>query len=99
MADAVVVEYKEGEYTIPASTSQQFTFWWGDGAEEKEYFNVSIAPDPNIANLIPLIEEQRQVSLFTGTPRQTMLLLTLRNNNNFAVKFVANHIRVHVVRV
>jgi hypothetical protein len=97
--DAVVVEYKSGEYTIPAGTSQPFTFWWGDGAEESEYFDVSIAPDPNIANLIPLIEEQRQIALFDGTPRQTMLILTLTNNNKVAVKFIANHIRVHVVHV
>ena len=97
--DATVIEYKAGEYTIAAATSQQFTFWWGSGAEESEYFNVSIAPDPKIANLIPLIEEQREIALFDGTPRQTMLILTLRNNNNFAVKFVANHIRVHVVRL
>ncbi len=95
--DHVVIEYKAGEYTIPATTSQQFTFWWGDGAEESEYFDVSIAPDPKIANLIPLIEEQREIALFGGTPRQTMLILTLRNNNNFAVKFIANHIRIHVV--
>ncbi len=101
--DTVVVEYKAGGYTIPATTSQQpshqFTFWWGSGAEESEYFDVSIAPDPKIANLIPLIEEQREIALFDGTPRQTMLILTLRNNNNFAVNFTANHIRVHVVHV
>ena len=69
----------------------------GDGAEESEYFNVSIAPDPNIANLIPLVEVSREIALYEGTPRQTMILLTLQNKNTNAVNFVANHIRVHVV--
>jgi len=97
MADAAVVEYKAGGYKILAGKTQSFTFWWGDGAEESEYFNVSIAPDPRIANLIPLIEEKREIALFEGTPPQTMLILTLTNNNPSDVSFVANHIRVHVV--
>jgi hypothetical protein len=99
MADATVTEYKVGEYTIGAGETQPFTFWWGDGAEESEYFNVSIAPDPNIASLIPLVEVQREIALYEGTPHQTMIILTLQNKNPAAVKFVANHIRVHVVRV
>jgi hypothetical protein len=98
--DAVVVEYKVGGYKILASKEpQDFHFWWGDGAEEKEYFNVSIAPDPKIPNLIPLIEQQRVIGLFNGTPRQTMITLTLLNNNPFDVSFTANHIRIHVVHI
>ena len=102
MADAVVVEYKAGGYSIAAMSKKSFTFWWGAGAEEHEYFNVSIAPDPNFAGtLVPLIEVQREIGLYEGTdgtPRQTMLILTLQNNNTTAVSFTANHIRVHVVQ-
>ncbi|HUB16913.1 MAG TPA: hypothetical protein VMB34_33570 [Acetobacteraceae bacterium] len=98
MADATVIEYKSGEYTCNPGKPEQFTFWWGDGAEQSEYFNVSIAPDPNFKNLIPLVEVSREIALYEGTPRQTMIILTLQNNNPGPVKFVANHIRVHVVR-
>jgi hypothetical protein len=95
--DAAVIEYKAGGYTIQPGPNQSFTFWWGDGAEQSEYFNVSIAPDPKIANLVPLIEEKREIALYEGTPPQTMLILTLTNNNPGPVEFVANHVRVHVV--
>ena len=98
MADATVVEYKAGDYKILAGRTQPFFFWWGDGAEQSEYFNVSIAPDPKIASRSPLIEVSREIALFEGTPPQTMLILTLTNNNHFDVNFLANHIRVHVVR-
>jgi hypothetical protein len=40
------VEYKSAVYTINSSSSEQFTFWWGDGASGIEYFDVSIAVDP-----------------------------------------------------
>ena len=39
--------------------------------------------------MVPLIEERRAITLFNGAPRQPMLILTLRNNNNFAVDFFA----------
>ncbi len=97
--DVTVIEYKTGGYTIPALTSQAFTFWWGPDAAGNEYFDVSIGPDPKIADLIPLIEEQREIGLFNGTPRQPMLILTLRNNNNFAVTFIANHVRIYMAKV
>ena len=42
-----------------------------------------------------LIEERRAVTMFGEAPRQPMVLLTLRNNNNFDVDFFANHIRVY----
>jgi hypothetical protein len=91
MAD---VQIKTGNYTIPAHTTQEFTFWWGSDARPATYFDVSIEPNPKIFEIIPLIEERRQITLFNGAPRQPMLILTLRNNNNFAVDFFANHIRV-----
>ncbi len=89
-------ELKTGEYTIPALTTQEFTFWWGADALPAEYFDVSIEPNPRNPNMIPLIEERREITLFNGAPRQPMLILTLKNKNNFAVEFFANHIRVHV---
>jgi hypothetical protein len=90
------VELKTGEYTIPAQTTREFTFWWGSDALPAAYFDVSIEPNPKIFDIIPLIEERRQITLFNGAPRQPMLILTLRNNNNFAVDFFANHVRVYI---
>jgi hypothetical protein len=85
------VELKTGEYTIPANTTKEFTFWWGSNVLPAEYFDVSIEPNQKIFNMTPLIEERRE-----RAPRQPMLIVTLRNNNNFAVDFFANHIRVHI---
>jgi hypothetical protein len=90
------VELKSAEYTIPALTTKEFTFWWGSNALPAEYFDVSIEPNPKDPNMVPLIEERRAITLFNGAPRQPMLILTLRNNNNFAVDFFANHVRVHI---
>jgi hypothetical protein len=89
------VEIKSGGYTIPALKSMEFTFWWGDGAVPLEYFDVSIEPNPTNPNMTPLIEEKREITLFNGAPRQPMLILTLRNNNNVPIDFFANHIRVY----
>jgi len=90
------VELKSGSYTIAAHTTQEFTFWWGSNALPAEYFDVSIEPNPVNPNMTPLIEERRVVTLFSGSPRQPMIILTLRNNNAFAVDFFANHVRVHI---
>jgi hypothetical protein len=38
------VELKSAEYTIPAMTTKEFTFWWGSDALPAEYFDVSIEP-------------------------------------------------------
>ena len=46
--------------------------------------------------MVPLIEERRAITLFNGAPRQPMLILTLRNNNNFAVDFFASRPRSHM---
>jgi hypothetical protein len=38
-------DHKQGTYSIPANSSQQFTFWWGrDSKAPNEFFDVSIAP-------------------------------------------------------
>ena len=91
------VEYKSAVYTIAPSSSQQFTFWWGNGSTGVEYFDVSIGvdPQPRRRPQLPLIEEQRAYLWddSEGDPRQ-ILLLTLRNNNNFEVFFIANHVRI-----
>ena len=93
MAD---VREKTGEYTIRARTTQEFTFWWGDDYLPASYFDVSIEPNAQGLNLIPLIEERRQITTVAPNGhRQPMLILTLRNNNNFDVPFFANHIRVN----
>ena len=90
------VDHKTGTYTIRAHTTQEFTFWWGSDALPTEYFDVSIEPNPVVFNMIPLIEERRQVTTIapSGDVRQPMLILTLRNNNTFDVPFFANHLLV-----
>ena len=94
------VEYKSGDYQIGPSSRQQFTFWWGSDIHEgTEYFNVSIAPvfNPNVSSQqLPLVEEQRAYLWdITEGPARSVLLLTLRNDNNSTVYFVANHVRIY----
>lgn len=93
MAD---VKVKSGGYRIPARKTQDFTFWWGDDYLPAGYFNVSIEPNAEGLDMIPLIEERRQVTTIapSGDVRQPMLILTLRNNNTFDVPFFANHLLV-----
>lgn len=89
------IDYKEGGYSIPALASQQFTFWWGKGTKApKEYFDVSISPevDKEHPELKPLVEAKKEVYNQDG---QVYLNLTLRNENNFAVNFIANHVRIY----
>jgi hypothetical protein len=91
------VKVKSGGYTIPAATTQDFTFWWGAEYLPSAYFDVSIEPNAEGLDMIPLIEELRRVTTIapSGQVRQPMLILTLRNNNRFDVPFFANHILVH----
>jgi hypothetical protein len=88
------VQIKSGGYTIPALKTQEFFFWWGAGYFPAGYFNVSIEPNAEGLDMIPLIEERRQITTTapSGDVRQPMLILTLRNNNKFDVPFFANHI-------
>jgi hypothetical protein len=92
------VDYKSAVYKIGPSTSQQFTFWWGKGSTGVEYFDVSIGvdPQPRHPTQLPLVEEKRAYlwdGSEPGNPRK-ILLLTLRNDNNFEVLFIANHVRI-----
>ncbi len=94
------VEYKAADYQIGASSSQEFTFWWGaDSQGPSEYFDVSVGPtvDPNYPpQQLPLVEVQRALILDQSqTPYRVVLLLTLRNDNKFPVYFVADHIRIY----
>ena len=91
------VEYKSAVYTIGPSSSEQFTFWWGQGSTGVEYFDVSIGVDPQLRppSQLPLVEEKRAYlcDQSEGEPRK-VLLLTLRNDNHFEVFFIANHVRI-----
>jgi hypothetical protein len=89
------IDRKSAGYSIPAHTTQEFTFWWGSDAVPLAYFDVSVEPNPKVFDMKPLIEEKREITLFSGAPRQPMLILTLTNNNNFAVDFFANHVRIY----
>ena len=91
------VKVKTGEYTIPALKTQDFTFWWGDDYLPAAYFNVSIEPNADGLNLIPLIEEGRKITTIAPNGhRQPQLILTLKNNNHIDVPFFANHILVSI---
>jgi hypothetical protein len=76
-----------------------FTFWWGrDSKAPNEYFDVFVSPefDPKHTGMSPLIEEQRAIGHDTSEGAgRVILFLTLRNNNNFPIKFVANHVRIY----
>jgi len=92
------IDYKEGTYSIPASSSKVFTFWWGrDSHATKEYFNVSIAPqvDSHHTTMEPLVEQSRAVYHDPRPGVGEVLVLTLQNRNNFQVNFVANHVRIY----
>jgi hypothetical protein len=79
------------------SGSKEFTFWWGEGYLPTAYFNVSIEPNADGLDLIPLIEEGRKTTTIAPNGlRQPQLILTLRNNNGFDVPFFANHILVSI---
>jgi hypothetical protein len=91
------VRIKSGGYTVHAMKAEAFSFWWGADYYPAGYFDVSIEPNAEGLDMIPLIEEKRQVTTIapTGDVRQPMLILTLRNNNKFDVPFFANHILVN----
>ena len=92
------VDYKEGTYSIPASSSKEFTFWWGrDSRAPNEYFDVSIAPqfDRRHTAMEPLLEQSRSVYWDDRPGIGVVLILTLQNPNNFPVDFVANHVRIY----
>jgi hypothetical protein len=91
------VRIKSGGYTILAQKTEEFSFWWGADYFPAGYFDVSIEPNAEGLDMIPLIEERRQVTTIapSGDVRQPMLILTLRNNNKFDVPFFAYHILVN----
>ena len=97
-------DFISGGYTIAALSSQVFTFWWPNPQPNgKEYFNVSIAPqfDNQQAHQVmkPLVEVKREwlyvVEPGHVNPVQWRLDLTLRNDNDFPIKFLANHFRAY----
>jgi hypothetical protein len=99
MAD---VHHLTGEYTIPAKSTEVFSFWWPphvDAPHDKAYFDVSITPEVDDINaVITLIEVKRERTLFfddSNTLINQTLWLTLQNDNDFAVKFLAAHILIN----
>ena len=91
------IEYKEGSYSIAANLSHRFSFWWGsDSNGSKEYFNVSIAPTGASEDLL-LVEEKREIMYVKDGkgPAREVLYITLRNDNDVPVHFVANHTRIY----
>jgi hypothetical protein len=95
---ATTLEHKVGTYSIPATSSQDFTFWWGrDSKDPNEYFDVSISPvfDPGHTAPEPLVELSRSVYWDSRPGMGDVLILKLENRNRFAVNFVANHVRIY----
>ena len=93
------VDYKAADYEIGPSSIKEFTFWWDD-SNPTGYFDVSIAPvfNPNVSSQqLPLVEVQRAYVLQTNEPPalRTVLLLTLRNDNDSTVYFTANHVLIY----
>jgi hypothetical protein len=56
------VRIKSGGYTILAQKTEEFSFWWGADYFPAGYFDVSIEPNAGGLDMIPLIEERRQVT-------------------------------------
>lgn len=75
------IDHKQGTYSIPANSSQQYTFWWGrDSKAPNEFFDVSIAPhlDRNHSMMEPLHETDRAVYWDHRGGVGVVLILTLR---------------------
>ncbi|OKO67591.1 hypothetical protein [Bradyrhizobium sp. NAS96.2] len=92
------IDHKQGTYTIAANSSQNFTFWWGkDSKAPNEFFDVSIAPhfEKNLTPMEPLRETDRAVYWDYRGGVGVVLILTLKNSNNFPVTFEANHVRIY----
>ena len=96
------VHHITGSYTIPAKSTEVFTFWWPSPYlhftnAKAVYFDVSINPefDSEHAVITPLVEVKRERTFFfevendAATFNNTMLLFTLQNDNDFPVSFLA----------
>jgi hypothetical protein len=103
MAD---VQRRTGEYTIPAKSTKLFTFWWPVDKNhphdlDNAYFDVSIAPELDNENAVitPLVEVKRERTFFFDEPWRSFtnktLWLTLQNDNDFPVKFLAAHVLIN----
>jgi hypothetical protein len=94
-----------GTYTIPAKSTEVFTFWWPIANQqeqktyEKAYFDVSIAPEFDGINAVitPLVEVKRERTLFFQNVVliNKTLFLTLQNDNDFPVTFLAAHVLIN----
>ena len=106
----VVYQRWTGGYTISAKSTEVFSFWsdivdpYHPHTYDKAYFNVSITPEFDGKNAIitPLIEVKRERSSspfrnesgdFVGI--QPFLFLTLQNDNDFSVTFLAAHVLIN----
>jgi hypothetical protein len=93
------VHLMTGGYVIAANDQQVFSFWWPASAAANAYFDVSISPevDSPTAVATPLIEVKRERTFFYDSSNSLInktLFLTLRNDNNVAVKFLAAHVLI-----
>jgi hypothetical protein len=90
-----------GDYTIPAKSTEVFTLWWpADSDLDKAYFDVSITPKFDFihAEITPLIEVKRERTLFFDDSSSVInktLFLTVQNDNDFPVTFLAAHVLIN----
>jgi hypothetical protein len=97
--DVPITDYKRGGYSIKALSTETYTFWWGAGsANPNEYFDVFVAPenDREHTTIQPLTVVSKQIGYDTTGSFKVIVFLTLRNDNDFVVNFIANHIRIYL---
>jgi hypothetical protein len=86
-----IYSYKNGGYTIGASQTQSFFFWWGEGVDTTHlYFDVSINPLPTAVPMTPLVVLEKSVTF--DAANSVVIIITLKNDNAFPINFIANHI-------
>ena len=93
------VHLMTGGYEIAANDERLFSFWWPASAPANAYFDVSITPERDSPSAVatPLIEVKRERTLFFDSSNSLInktLFLTLRNDNNVAVRFLAAHVLI-----
>jgi len=95
------VNFISGSYKIPALSTETFTFWWpAPQLHGKNYFNVSIAPQRDRHDTMKPLRELKREWLYmyeagAVNPDQWRLQLTLQNDNDFEIRFLANHVQVY----
>lgn len=79
-----------GGYSIPANTTQTFTFWW-PGSTSNDYFDVGIWPTTP-GDSLRIVGK----TVTADANGNFVLLMDIENTTERNVAFIANHIVVGV---